>query len=74
MGVWMCSVDQQSRELFFNSDLQQWIKLNITGVISGIGIENWWSFWAIACHSIWKWYITRKRMIEALTVLTTRML
>jgi hypothetical protein len=41
MGVWMCSVDQQARELFFNSDLQQWIKLNINGVIGGIGIENW---------------------------------
>jgi hypothetical protein len=40
-GVWMCNVDQQSRELFFNSDLQQWIKLNINGVIGGIGIENW---------------------------------
>ncbi|GAU24377.1 hypothetical protein TSUD_390860 [Trifolium subterraneum] len=50
------SVDQQSRELFFTSDLQQWIKLNVNGAIGGIGIDNWSSFWAIACHSIWKWY------------------
>ncbi|GAU35481.1 hypothetical protein TSUD_384360 [Trifolium subterraneum] len=55
IGVWLCSVDQ-SRELFFTSDLQQWIKLNINGAIGGIGIENWSSFWAIACHSIWKRY------------------
>ncbi|PNX85234.1 ribonuclease H [Trifolium pratense] len=41
---------------FFNSDLQQWINLNINGAIGGIGIENWSNFWAIACHSIWKWY------------------
>ncbi|GAU45807.1 hypothetical protein TSUD_87100 [Trifolium subterraneum] len=51
IGVWLCSVDQQSRELFFTSDLQQWIKFSINGAIGGIGIENWSSFWAIACHS-----------------------
>jgi len=55
MALWLHVVGSQSRELFFNSNLQQWINLNLNGEIEGIGISNWPTFWATACHSLWKW-------------------
>jgi hypothetical protein len=40
MNVWLNCVEQERRELFFNSYLQHWIALNLNGGIGGIGIEN----------------------------------
>jgi hypothetical protein len=56
MVVWLNVVHDRSRELFFNTDLHNWIKVNIAGDIEGIGVENWKSFWAIACHLLWTWH------------------
>ncbi|MCH80005.1 RNA-directed DNA polymerase (Reverse transcriptase) [Trifolium medium] len=50
MNVWLNCVEQERRELFFNSDLKHLITLNLNGGIGGIGIENWPSYWALACN------------------------
>jgi hypothetical protein len=44
MVVWLNVVHDRSRELFFNTDLHNWIKVNIADDIEGIGVENWKSF------------------------------
>jgi hypothetical protein len=55
MNVWLNIVGDNGREQFFNSNLQQWIYLNINGNIQGIEIDNWQNYWAHACHSLWTW-------------------
>ncbi|PNY11219.1 hypothetical protein L195_g007822 [Trifolium pratense] len=46
------SLGQERRELFFNSYLQHLRALKLNGGIGGIGIgiENWPSYWALACN------------------------
>jgi len=55
MALWLHVVGSQSRKLFFNSNLQWWINLNLKGEGEGIGISNWQAFWATAYHSLRKW-------------------
>jgi hypothetical protein len=40
MNLWLNIVDNSSRELFFNTNLQQWIQCNLNGRIKGIDIED----------------------------------
>jgi hypothetical protein len=40
MNLWLNIVDNSSRELFFNTNLQQWIQCNLSGRIKGIDIED----------------------------------
>jgi hypothetical protein len=55
MNIWLAVVKDSTRAKFFNSNLQQWIGSNLNGEIQGEGVENWPSFWAHACHSLWFW-------------------
>jgi hypothetical protein len=55
MNVWLNIVHDNSREAFFNSNLQQWLTMNITGQIVGIDAATWNIYWAVACHSLWTW-------------------
>jgi ribonuclease HI len=55
MNIWLNVVKDGARETFFNTNLQQWINANLSGEIQGEGVDNWTSFWAQACHSLWFW-------------------
>jgi hypothetical protein len=55
MSLWLNFVQDGVRETFFASNLQQWIHLNINGDIDGIGVDNWQTYRAFACHAIWTW-------------------
>ncbi|CAJ2653650.1 unnamed protein product [Trifolium pratense] len=55
MQVWLNIVHDSSREVFFNADFQQWINMNLHGDIQGVDVNNWQSYWAIACHALWTW-------------------
>jgi hypothetical protein len=53
MHVWLNIVSDSTRDVFFSSNLQQCITLNMTGGIEGIEVDNWVSYWALACHALW---------------------
>jgi hypothetical protein len=55
MIIWLAVVKDSIRAKNFNSNLQEWIGSNLNGEIQGEGVENWPSFWAHACHSLWFW-------------------
>jgi hypothetical protein len=55
MIIWLAVVKDSTRAKNFNSNLQEWIGSNLNGEIQGEGVENWPSFWAHACHSLWFW-------------------
>ncbi|KAK2459136.1 TMV resistance protein N [Trifolium repens] len=55
MNVWLVVVNNSVRERFFNLSFQQWIVSNLNGEFHGEGVEDWSSFWAQACHSLWYW-------------------
>jgi ribonuclease HI len=41
--------------MFFGTDIQQWILMNLNGDIRWRNNIRWEDFWATACHSIWMW-------------------
>jgi hypothetical protein len=55
MNVWLNIIHGNKRDVFFNSNLQQWININMNGTIEGIEVNKWDSYWPSACHSLWYW-------------------
>ncbi|PNY12120.1 3-ketoacyl-CoA synthase, partial [Trifolium pratense] len=48
MIIWVNSVDVQIQNQFFDTDLNDWIELNINK-------PRWVQFWATGCHALWTW-------------------
>ncbi|GAU15126.1 hypothetical protein TSUD_08640 [Trifolium subterraneum] len=55
MAVWLNTVHDSDREAFFSADFQQWFDMNLQVNVKGVDVNNWQSYWAIACHALWTW-------------------
>ena len=44
-------------DLSFNSNLQLWIDVNLSGDIDEINVDNWKAYWAVACLSLWIFFV-----------------
>jgi hypothetical protein len=53
MVVWVSTVWASHGETFFNSDLYQWIDLNMSMAMEEGEKSDWMSFWETACYSSW---------------------
>jgi ribonuclease HI len=53
--LWLSVVPVAVRAMFFGTDIQQWILMNLNGDIRWRNNIRWEDFWATACHSIWMW-------------------
>lgn len=55
--LWTHMVKSDCRSVFFEGNLEQWIKLNLkSGAYLGNGSDSPWdSSWAFVCFFLWKW-------------------
>jgi hypothetical protein len=55
MALWINTVSISYRTWLFNTDLVNWINLNINE--AGINRKkiSWATYWATACHTLWLW-------------------
>ncbi|MCH81163.1 RNA-directed DNA polymerase (Reverse transcriptase), partial [Trifolium medium] len=72
MAVWLNTVHDSDREAFFSVDFQQWLDMNLQGNVKGIDVNNWQSYWAIACHALWTWRNKEEHNIKFVGVLLMR--
>ncbi|XP_058759648.1 uncharacterized protein LOC131632954 [Vicia villosa] len=51
--VWTNRVPVKIANEFYNTNLKDWIDLNI---MSGAQVgEDWCNYWAVGCHTLWEW-------------------
>ncbi|MCI36180.1 ribonuclease H, partial [Trifolium medium] len=55
MVVWLNTVQDSDQDAFFSADFQQWLDMNLQGNVKGADLNDWPSYWAIACHALWTW-------------------
>lgn len=55
LALWMRVVDTTGRAAFFEGDLSHWINFNMYSEGAWRHDVAWRDFWAIACHTLWKW-------------------
>lgn len=54
--VWMNLANVEARDLFFTSNLDQWISLNLSNNLGDDSNLDWSVIWANAYHLLWTWH------------------
>lgn len=55
MKIWVNAVPVYFRSIFFQGELEHWMKENLSYKWSGIKGVKWKDLWANVCHRLWMW-------------------
>ncbi|PNX81345.1 hypothetical protein L195_g037363 [Trifolium pratense] len=55
MALWLNVVSIDARALFFASDFDSWVELNLSKASNMNNNFVWADYWAVACHTLWNW-------------------
>jgi ribonuclease HI len=53
--IWSCVISIHDRAVFFMSEFNQWMELNLHNSVPWNGVGRWSDFWALCCHCLWSW-------------------
>ncbi|KAK2382454.1 TMV resistance protein N [Trifolium repens] len=54
-GVWCNLLNATARDSFYNSNLEDWICMNLHKDLGKVTDVRWGNVWAIDCHVLWLW-------------------